>query len=62
MTMLKNRMLLKALIHEIPGLAYCVGRQINKDLEPLLKEVQNIYRQLGIYDNIIDRIKLGGVI
>lgn len=62
MVMLKNRIMLRALIHAAPGLAYDIEKQTNQDVDTVLKEIQNMYRQLGIYDNIVDRIKLGGVI
>lgn len=62
MPMLKKRMLLRALIHEIPGIGFQIGRQFGKSIEPLIEELTNIYSQLGLYDQIIDRIRLGGII
>lgn len=64
MPMLKKRMLLKALIHEIPKLIR-IGRRSAKtfnDEEVLINELTKIYGQLGLYDHIMDRIRLGGII
>lgn len=64
MAMLKKRMLIKALIHELPKLMY-LGRKNGKhnySQELLANELAKIYGQLWLYDGIIDRIKLGGVI
>lgn len=62
MAMLKQRLLIKALIHELPKL---VGRQNGKfsySQNLLIEEMTKLYGQLGLYDHIIDRIKLGGIV
>lgn len=63
MAMLKKRMLVKALIHELPKLMH-IGRQNGKhnySQKLLADELVKIYGQLGLYDHVIDRIKLGGI-
>lgn len=62
MAMLKKRLLVKALIHELPKL---VGRQCGKftySQNRLLDELAKLYGQLGLYDHILDKIKLGGIV
>lgn len=62
MPMLKKRMLLKALIHELPKLVH-IGRRSDKSItKPLMEELTKLYGQLGLYDHILDRIKLGGIL
>lgn len=62
MPMLKRKMLLKALIHELPKLVH-IGRKSDKTItKPLIDELAKLYGQLGLYDHIIDKIKLGGIL
>lgn len=64
MAMLKKRILIKALIHELPKLIH-IGRKDGKyyySQELLMNELTKLYGQLGLYDNVMDRIKLGGII
>lgn len=64
MAMLKKRMLVKALIHELPKLMY-LGRKNGKhnySQQLLADELTKIYGQLGLYDHIIDRIRFGGIV
>lgn len=62
MTMLKNRALIKALIHFLPKTFGRQNDKYNQSMDSLIDEMTKLYRQLGIYDNIIDKIKLEGII
>lgn len=64
MAMLKKRMLLKALIHELPKLML-LGRQDGKhnySQQLLVDELTKLYGQLGLYDHIMDKIRFGGIV
>ena len=62
MAMLKRKLIIKALLHEMPKYAVAVAK-IGKtyDQAKLMYEIQKLYGQLGLYDHIIDRIKIGGI-
>ena len=62
MAMLKRKIIIKAFLHELPKLAAVVARGRNNDREKFLYEINRLYGQLGLYDHIIDKIRMGRVI
>ena len=61
MAMLKRRKMIQALVHEMPQIAAYAARVKESIQIQLLNQVSNLSRQLGMYDNIMERIKIGGL-
>ena len=61
MAMLKRRKMIQALLYEMPQIAAYAARVKESIQIQLLNQVSNLSRQLGMYDNIIERIKIGGL-
>ena len=61
MARLKRRKMIQALVHEMPQIAAYAARVKESIQIQLLNQVSNLSRQLGMYDNIMERIKIGGL-
>ena len=61
MAMLKKRKIIQALLHNMPKIAAYAARVKESIQIQLLNEVSHLSRQLGMYDNIMERIKIGGL-
>ena len=61
MAMLKRRKMIQALLHEMSQIAAYAARVKESIQIQLLNQVSHLSRQLGMYDNIIERIKIGGL-
>lgn len=58
MVMLRKRKMILALIHEVPKL---MGRQCGKSetvIDNIMDELKFLYSQLGLYDMIIDYMRI----
>ena len=61
MAMLKRRKMIQALLHEMKQIEAYAARVKEYIKIQILNQVFHLSRQLGMYENIIKKIKIGGL-